>query len=161
MIDTIDSIDLVYSSGRSCISQTPEAIQKVESGENANGRVSVRKLAIELRIYRTSIHRTLKQDLKCRNYKRRVQLFLTDAHKAERKAFANWIRTNFREEQIMRTLFSDEKNLDIDGIYNLQNDRAWTFSRSETNERGGIVGERKFPLRVMVWVDACSKSISP
>ena len=69
--------------------------------------------------------------------------------------------TNFRKEQTMRTLFSDEKNLDIDEVDNLQNDRRWTPSHSEANERDGIVEKRKLPPKVVVWLGACSMSISP
>ena len=81
---------------------------------------------------------------------RRVQPFPMDAQKAERKALANWIRTNFRNEQNMRILFSDEKNFNVDVVYNLQNDRVWAPSRSEAKERGGIVEKRKFLQKVTV-----------
>ena len=116
MIDTTGSIDLVYSSGHPCTVRTPEAIKKVKVRADAKGRVSVRKLARELHISPTSIHRILKENLKYCAYKKIVQPFLTDAHKAERKAFANWTRTNFRKEQTTRILFSDEKIFDIDGV---------------------------------------------
>ena len=62
------------------------------------------------------IHRILKEDLRYRSYKKRVQPFLIDAHRADRKTWANWIRTSFRKEQIMTILSSDEKNFDIDGV---------------------------------------------
>ena len=161
MIDTIDSIDLVYSSGRPCTVRTPEAIKNVKVRADAKGRVSVQKRARELHISRTNIHRILNGDLKYCAYKKIVQPFLTDAHKAERKAFTNWIRTNFRREQTMRILFSDEKIFDIDGASNLQNDRVWAPSRSEASERDGIVEKRKFPQKVMLWLGACSKGIYP
>ena len=45
----------------------------------------------------------------------------------------------------MRILFSDEKLFDIDGVYNVQNDRVWAPSRVEANEGGGIKMKRKFP----------------
>lgn len=93
--------------------------------------------------------------------KKTVQPLLTDAHKAKRKRFANWIRTNFRKEQTLKILFSDEKYFDIDGVYNVQNDRVWAASRSDANRMGGIVEKRKFPQKVMVWLGACSKGISP
>ena len=161
MIDITGSIDLVYLSGRPRTVQTPEAIKKVKVRADAKGRVSVRKPARELRISHTSIHRILKEDLKYCVYKKIVQLFLTNAHKAERKAFSNWIRTNFRKELTMRILFLDEKIFDIDGVYNLQNDRVWTPSRSEVSETDGVVEKRKFPQRVLAWPGACSKCISP
>ena len=44
----------------------------------------------------------------------------------------------------MRILFSDEKNLNIDGVDELQNDRVWALSLSEANETGGIVEKRNF-----------------
>ncbi|CAM4792051.1 unnamed protein product [Rotaria magnacalcarata] len=160
MIDTIGSIDLTYSTGRPRIVRTPGAIEKVKNRADAGGRVSIRKLARDLRISRTSIHRILKKDLKYNAYKKKVQPFLTDAHKAKRKAFANWVRINFRKEKTMRILFSDEKDFDIDGVYNLQSDRVWAPSRAIANEKGGIVEKRKFPQKVMVWLGACSNGIS-
>ena len=122
MIDTTGSIDLACSSDRSCIVRTLGAIKKVKALADGKGRVSVRKMATELHISRTSIHRILKEDLKYCAYKKIVQPFHIDAHKAERKAFVNWICINFRKERTMRILFSDEKIFDIDGVYHLQND---------------------------------------
>ena len=36
----------------------------------------------------------------------------------------------------------------------------WAPNRSEASERDGVV-EKKFPLKVMAWLGACSKGISP
>ena len=92
---------------------------------------------------------------------RRVQPLVIDALKAERKALAYWIRANFRKEQIMRILFSDEKNFNIAGVDNLQNDRVWALSRSEANEKGRIFKKRKFLQELKVWLGTRSKGISP
>ena len=75
MIDTTGPIDLVYSSGGPRIVRTSGAIGKVKTRSDTGGRVSVRKL----RLSRTSIHSSLKEDLKYRSYKKRVQSLLTDA----------------------------------------------------------------------------------
>lgn len=61
----------------------------------------------------------------------------------------------------MRILFSDEKMFDIDGIYNSQNDRVWALSRTVANEIGGIRTKRKYPTKVMVWLGAYSKGVTP
>ena len=82
---------------------------------------------------------------------------LTEEHKAKRLKFENWLRTNFRKEDTMKILFSDEKLLDIDGIYNSQNDRIC----AEANIKGGIRQIRKFLQKIMVWLGACSKRLSP
>ena len=77
------------------------------------------------------------------------------------KTFANWVRTNFRTEETMKILFSDEKFFDIDGVYDSQNDRMWAGDRTDANKEGGIKQRRKFPWKVMVWFDARSKGIAP
>ena len=61
----------------------------------------------------------------------------------------------------MRSLFSDEKFFDIDGVYNSQNDRVWVVDRADADEKGGIQQRRKFPQKVMVWLGACSKDSTP
>ena len=48
---------------------------------------------------------------------------LTDEHEAKRLKFPNWLPTNFRKEDTIKILFSDEKLFSTDGIYNSQNNR--------------------------------------
>ncbi|CAF4445225.1 unnamed protein product [Adineta steineri] len=47
--------------------------------------------------------------------------------------------------------------LDIDGVYNSQNDRIWAVDRSEADTKGGTRQKRKFPQKIMVWLGVCSK----
>ena len=75
--------------------------------------------------------------------------------------FANWRRTNFRKENTMNILFSDEKMFDIVGVYNSHNDRIWAVNRAVADAKGGIRRKRKFPQKVMVWLGICSKGVSP
>ena len=64
---------------------------------------------------------------------------LTDEHKAKSLKFANSLRTNFRKEDTMKILFSEEELFDIDGIYNSQNDRIWAINCAEVDDvKGGI-----------------------
>jgi hypothetical protein len=94
-------------------------------------------------------------------YKKISEPLLTEEHKYKRKTFANWIRTNFRKEETMKILFSDEKLFDIDGVYNSQNDRVWAVNRAEADDKGGIKQKRKFPEKIMVWLGVCSKGVAP
>ena len=57
----------------------------------------------------------------------------------------------------MKILFSDGKLFDIDGIYNSQNDRIWTVNRTEADIRQ----IHKYPQKLMVWLGAFSKELSP
>ena len=79
---------------------------------------------------------------------------LTDEHKAKRLKFSKWVQINFRKEDTMKILFSDQKLFDIDEIYNSQNDRIC----AEADIKGDIVNFRK---KVMVWFGACFKKPSP
>ena len=88
------------------------------------------------------------------------EALLTDEHKDKRMKFANWIRTNFRKENTMNILFSEEKMFYIDGVYNSHNDRMWAVNRAAADAKGGIRRKRKFPQKVMVWLGVCSKDVS-
>ncbi len=49
----------------------------------------------------------------------------------------------------------------ISGVYNSQNDRVWAVNRADADEKGGIEQKRKFPQKVMIWLGACSKGVTP
>ena len=78
-----------------------------------------------MRISRISAQRILKDDLKLKSYRIKVQPKISEDQKPKRLQFANTIRTNFRKEDTLTFLFSDEKMFDIDGVYNSQNERIW------------------------------------
>ena len=99
---------------------------------------------MSLGFHETSVRRILKDDLQYHAYKVRVVLLLKDEHKAKRKRFSNWMRTYFKKETTMKILFSDEKMFDIDGVYNLQNDRIWAVNRNKADKAGGRKQKRKF-----------------
>ncbi len=107
------------------------------------------------------MQRILKEDLGLRPYKKISEPLLTEEHKEKRKKFTNWIRTNFRKEETMKILLSDEKMFDIDSVYNSQNDRVWAVNRAEADKKDGIKQKRKFPQKIMVWLGVCSKGVSP
>ena len=59
---------------------------------------------------------------------------LSDDQKIKRKQFVNRLRTNFRKEDTSRTLFSDEKFFDINGICNSENESVWEINRADADE---------------------------
>ena len=134
-----DSIDLSSPPGRQ------RTIQKIKHRLEQRKPVSSRKTARQLDISRTSVRRILKNDLGLRAHKIQNELLRTNEHKEKRIRFANWIRTNFRTENTMKILFSDEKTFDIDGICNSQNERIWMVHRSVAGTKDGIWKKRKFP----------------
>ena len=123
MIKETGSIKLSCSPGRPRTTRAKINIQKVKTRLKKKRRLSTRKLAKELDISRSSAQRILITDLRCRPYKKITQPLLTDDHRAKRKQFANWVKSNFRKEQTMKILFSDGKIFDINCVYKAQNDR--------------------------------------
>ena len=117
---------------------------------NRRKPLSSRKLARQLGISPSSVHRILNNDLELQAYKMQKETLLTDEHKEKTMKFANSIRTNFRKENTMNILFSDEKMFDIDGVYNSHNDRIWTMNRAAADGKSVIRRKRKFPQKVMV-----------
>ena len=160
MIRNTGSINLLTPTGCPRLVRTKQMMQKVKTRLNRKKRVSTRKLAIELDVSRRSVQRILRNDLRCQAYKKRIEPLLTDTHRTKRKMFANWIRTNFKKEQTLKFLCSDEKMFDFDGMYDAQNDRVWAVNRAEADKKGGVKQKRKFPQKVMVWLGACSKGVS-
>ncbi|CAM4779555.1 unnamed protein product [Rotaria magnacalcarata] len=119
--------------------------------------VSVRSLAKDCSISKSSSHRVLKEDMKLYPYKMRIEPKLTEEYKNKRKKIVNCVGHNFRKEDTMRILFSDEKIFDLDGMYDSQNQRIWAASRDEADEKGSIKVKQKFPQKVMVWLGVCFK----
>ena len=132
------TINLSHSLSRPRIIRAKGMIRKVKKRMKRQKRESIRKLAGELDIANGSVVRILKQDLGYRSYKKRIEPTLTDFEKSKRMKFANWLQHNFRKEDTLRILFSDEKMFDLDGMYNAQNDRIWAVNREEADKRGGI-----------------------
>ena len=118
-----DSFNLSSPLDRQRTIRTKGPIQKIKHGLERRKPVSPRKTARHLGISRTSIRRILRNDLGLRAYNVQNEPLLTNEHKEKRVKFANWIETNFRKENTMKILFSDEKVFDIDEIYNSRNDR--------------------------------------
>ena len=114
------SINLSSPPGRQRTIRTKGAIQKIKHRLERRKPVSSRKTARQLGISRTNVRRILRNDLGLRVYKIQNEPLLSNEHKEKRVKFVNWIRTNFRKENTMKILFSDEKMFDIDGIYNSQ-----------------------------------------
>lgn len=161
MVRDDGTIDLSRPPGRQRTIRTKSAIQKVKRNLKSGKKVSCRKLALKMHMSSASAYRILKHDLQLRAYKQLREPFLKDEHKDKRKKFANWVRQNFRKQDTLRILFSDEKLFDLDGIYNSQNDRIWAVDREEANQKGGFKQQRKFPQKVMVWLGVCSEGVSP
>ena len=151
MIRETGSIDRCYSPGRPRTIRTKNNIQKVKQRlAKKKKKMSTRRLAAEMKILRRSVQRILREDLGCFPYKKIKQPTLTDLHKRKRVKFANWVLNHYSKEDTKKWLFTNEKYFDLDGVYNVQNDRIWAVSREEADKQGGVHQQTKFPTKVLV-----------
>ena len=116
MIRRSGSDKLSSPPGGSRFARTKGNIQKIKHRLHRKKRVSAGKLSMELNISERSVRRIIKKDVGLRPYKKVIEPLLSNDQKIKRKKFANWVRTNFRKDDTMRILFSDEKFFDIDGV---------------------------------------------
>ena len=59
---------------------------------------------------------------------------------------------NFRKEDTLRFVFSDEKFFDFDVVCNSQNERMQVPSPDEADAKGAIKEVQTFPKQVMLWL---------
>ena len=102
MIRDTGKITLFKSTDRLRTVRTAANIRKVKHRHDRLQVFSCRKIGRDLRISRASAQRILKDDLKLKSYRIKVQPKISEDQKAKRLKFANWIRTNFRKEDTLR-----------------------------------------------------------
>jgi hypothetical protein len=121
MVHRYGSLQLTGTRVSPCILRTEENIQKVENCLHRKKRVSAQKLSFKLDMSKISVWRIPKKDSGLKPYRKLIELLLSDNQKIRSKQYANSVRTNFREEDTLRILFSDDKFFDIDGVFNYLN----------------------------------------
>ena len=98
LIRDTNKITLFKSTGRLRTVRTAANIRKVKHRHDRLQAFWCSKIARDFRISRTSAQRLLKDDLKLKSYRIKVQPKISEDQKAKQLKFANWIRTNFRKE---------------------------------------------------------------
>ena len=102
MINNTDSINLSSPPGRPRLARTKANILKAKWRLNRKKQMSTRKLAVEMDISKSSVHRILREDLGCFLYKKIKQPRLTDIQKMKRVKFANWVLNNYTKDDIKK-----------------------------------------------------------
>ena len=109
-------------------------------------QISTSEIAKALQLSKTTVWRILRKKLGWFPYKSRTVVPLSDAHKADRAAFCQWLLQQPPEFE-ERVIWSDEKWFVLRQKPNKQNERYWAPSNPdvevECNEQGG--------LKVMCW----------
>ena len=106
---------------------TSQTIKKLADAVRQKPKSSVRRLAKQTRVSRTTTHRLLKKTLGLTPYKITVHQSLTEVHCEERIAFCMWLKQkcDLSEDFINNLWFSDEAHFHLNGQVNRQNCRFW------------------------------------
>ena len=89
------SIDLSKPPDQIRTARTMGVIRNVKYRLKRKKRVSAWKLALDLEVSERSVRRIRKDSSHLKTYKKIMQLFITDDHRAQRVQFANWLRKIF------------------------------------------------------------------
>ena len=111
--------------GRPRSACTPRNISVVRKRLKRTPRLSLRKVARDLKISSRSIRRIVQNRIKVRAYKRQRAHYLTDGMKATRLEKCRLLKKRAATCGHDNFLFSDEKIFTIEQIHNHQNDRVY------------------------------------
>lgn len=132
---------------RSSAVRTDEFVNAVKDTVDNDGGQSYAKIAADMGCHKSTVCRTVKQDIGYSSYRKSHRMLLTEASKESRRVKAAALLSELKHDSAgMLRFFSDEKNFSQDQVSNRQNDR-WIC---EAIEEVPVVKHTKFPSSVMV-----------
>ena len=129
--------------------QTKKFIEKIQAIIDEIPRRHIRRIARDLGVSHTTVNACVKEDLKCRSFRRQTSQILTEKTKNLKliKSFRLINKLKHPMKPNMLWFFSDEKNFCQDQVHNSQNPR-WIATNNRDVPR---VMKTKFPATVMVF----------
>jgi transposase len=94
------------------------------------GSTSVRQVAVEVGISKSSVHNLLRKRLRLYPYRLQLLQTLEPADKPQRLQFAHWLLNN--QNILSDILWSDEAYFTLDGVINTHNCRIWSDCKPDT-----------------------------
>ena len=115
-----------------CNSETMNHLQSIMIETDTK---SIRKLASETGVSRTTVQKIIKKDLDIKSYSAKVTEQLSAADHTKRLQFCQGMKMMMENENINfnEILFSDESNIHLNGSPNKQNCREWSTSKPSFN----------------------------
>jgi transposase len=138
-------------SGRRHTSNTPALRKIIKRKIKRNPRRSMRKIAIEAGISSERVRYIVKEELKLRSYKIQNAQHLDDKKKEIRLERCRRLRRRVQSGGHRKILFSDETMINIEAVFNKQNDRILAPDLQAATSSGRLTGRTKFPKQLMAW----------
>lgn len=118
--------------------------------------LSIRQIAAQVGIGRTSVNEIAKHDLRLKAFKRKAVQVITAATKEKRLARCTQLFRRMTVSNTKRTFFTDEKIFYISPPVNSQNNRVWAAGKKQDiNPERLLVQRAKFSAHVMVSAGVC------
>ena len=160
MIRETGSIQLSTPPGDPRFARTSKTIQKVKHKLNQQ-MVSVRSLAKDCSISKSSAHRILKDNLKLCAYKMRIESKLTEEHKNKRKNSLRRLAITFEKRTQCASYFQTKKYL-ISTVCTIPKINVFgLLVEMKQMKKVASQSNRNLPQKVMVWLGVCSKGVTP
>ena len=138
-------------SGRKRSGRSENAVNRVRQALDQNPQKSIRRLAAELNISRSTIHRILRHDIHAFPYKIQTESKLTDQEKQRRVDFARWFLNKLEHDQdfLKKLHMTDECHVQLSGQVNSHNFRCWG-TKNPGSASTDVVP--RSVLKVIMWV---------
>ena len=117
-------------SGRTKTVRLQQTIDQVKNEIKIQPSNSVRKLAFQNNLSRSTVHRILRKDLKLSSFKSKVSQELLENDRERRFVFCERFKQMSENGQldVNNIIFSDECHIYLHGMVNKQNNRQWSLS---------------------------------
>lgn len=152
------SFDDRKRSGRPRSARTERVIKITRERIRRKPQRSVRKMATDLNVSKTTMHRVLKDDLGCQAFKKRKVHGVSAASKQKRFERAALMLSRHAGEEFV---FSDEKLFVLQQSHNPQNDRLWAYTSKNISDKDRNIPRFQSAASVMVWGGICKRGKLP
>ncbi|CAD6199011.1 unnamed protein product [Caenorhabditis auriculariae] len=130
---------------------TPDRIKAVKDRTRRNSVRSIRKMAKDMKISRSSMERILKDKLKLTCYHVGKAVIFSKATTKKRLEISIKLLQRTRTEEHLVTVFSDEKLITVQAEFNPRNHRVLAKTSDEAFGNGRTIHRASHPASVMVF----------
>ncbi|VDP09769.1 unnamed protein product [Heligmosomoides polygyrus] len=147
--------------GRPLSATTQQLKNTVRLRVTRNPARSVRKLAKDLHVSRTTMQRLIKNKLHLRPYKYKKKTGAQQPAEGVEEEKCIALLERVARDEHLSTVFSDEKLFTVERAYNHQNMRILAGSSKEADSIGRVVSRNTQPAPVMVWAGVSATGRTP
>lgn len=148
-------------SGRPRTVRTPALMKKLRQRIHRNPQRSQRKLAREMAVSRSSIQRSLVDDLGLFPFRKRRVHGLPERNRLQRKERCGQLLLRHGPGDSQKICFSDEKLFQLEEFHNPQNKRVYALRIEDIPEEIRTVQRSQKCGGVMVWAAVSYEGLSP